>query len=128
MGVFGCSSIRGVCNADIGCGAKTLHCASVRECPPTGSSERSRLVSVNSRGRNRHGAALATVCALSLVTLAGCVDDETQTRDAGRAAVAQVGPRCAALRASNDPESDAYDALIDLVYESEDGITQGEGG
>jgi hypothetical protein len=24
MGVFGCSSIRGVCNADIGCGATTL--------------------------------------------------------------------------------------------------------
>jgi hypothetical protein len=33
MGVFGCSSIRGVCNADIGCGAKTLRWASVRECP-----------------------------------------------------------------------------------------------
>src|SRR5438093_4844289 len=35
MGVFGCSSIRGVCNADIGCGAKTLRCAGVRECHPT---------------------------------------------------------------------------------------------
>src|SRR6058998_2145757 len=32
MGVFGCFSIRGVCNADIGCGAKTLRCASVRHC------------------------------------------------------------------------------------------------
>jgi hypothetical protein len=31
MGVFGCSSIRGVCNADIGCGAKTLRWASVAE-------------------------------------------------------------------------------------------------
>jgi dipeptidase E len=31
MGVFGCTSIRGVCNADIGCGAKTLRCASVPE-------------------------------------------------------------------------------------------------
>jgi hypothetical protein len=29
MAVFGCSSIRGVCNADIGCGSKTLCCASV---------------------------------------------------------------------------------------------------
>jgi hypothetical protein len=34
MGVFGCSSIRGVCNADIGCGAKTLRWASVQECQP----------------------------------------------------------------------------------------------
>jgi dipeptidase E len=31
MGVFGCSSIRGVCNADIGRGAKTLRWASVSE-------------------------------------------------------------------------------------------------
>jgi hypothetical protein len=30
-GRFGCSSIRGVCNAEIGCGAKTLRWASVRE-------------------------------------------------------------------------------------------------
>ena len=29
MGVFGCSSIRGVCDADIGCCAKTLRCARV---------------------------------------------------------------------------------------------------
>jgi hypothetical protein len=31
MGVFGCSSIRGVYYADIGCGSKTLRWASVSE-------------------------------------------------------------------------------------------------
>jgi hypothetical protein len=29
------ASVRDVCKADVGCGAKTLRCASVRECPLT---------------------------------------------------------------------------------------------
>jgi len=31
MDVFGCSSVRGVCNTDIGRGSKALRCASARE-------------------------------------------------------------------------------------------------
>ena len=64
MGVFGCSSIRGVCNADIGCGAKTLRWASVRECHPSGS----KLSADRRRVRNAlgHGAWRAGGLALVL--------------------------------------------------------------
>jgi hypothetical protein len=64
---------------------------------------------------------VATASALLAMFAAGCGGDEGLKPDASRARTAQVGPTCAALRASNDPEYDAYAPLIDFVYEGDDG-------
>jgi hypothetical protein len=64
--------------------------------------------------------ALVIVAALTAVAVAGC-GNEDSTPEAGPATEARAGPTCATLRASSDPESDAYMPLIDIVYESEQG-------
>jgi hypothetical protein len=68
----------------------------------------------------RHVVAVRTAIALCVVLATGCGGEHPES-DAGGTPRARVGPTCTALRMSNDPEYDAYESLIDFVYESEAG-------
>ena len=68
------------------------------------------------------GARFAEVIAAGALLLlaAGC-GGESQVDDGKPGATARVGPECAELRRSDDPEHDAYVALLDFVYKNVEG-------
>jgi hypothetical protein len=61
-------------------------------------------------------ATVVTACWLVVACATGCGEDVGKL-EPNRTSIAQVGPACDALRASKDPERDAYGFLIDFVYE-----------